>query len=146
MRYLIDTNKKFDGSVYTTLNAENRCMYGGETVEELQARYPKANFKIIENEELDRLIETYINEVGSEPFKEISEERYWDLMNCLPPERMGRGWFYVGEPYNFDLYLFCFTDGERFFAANRRIGRTKEQIHTEISEFLQTLKQPQLCE
>ena len=46
------------------------------------------------------------------PFHEITEERYYELLECLPPARMQSDWFFVGEPYYRNLYALCFeSDG-----------------------------------
>lgn len=33
-------------------------------------------------------------------WKECTEERYWEMLECVPPAVMGGGGFMVGEPYD----------------------------------------------
>ena len=48
--------------------------------------------------------------VLSEPFKEITEEDYYDLLDVLPsPCAVRQNSFFVGEPYYGNMYSFCFT-------------------------------------
>lgn len=140
MKYVIDTNRKFDGCVHTSMTDGVHSDYGGGTLEELQARNPKANFKLVDPDEVNKMCDQYILELTSEPFTEITEERYWDMMECVPPARQGRNWFFIGEAFNFDVHLFCFTDGERYFSGHRRVSMPKEQIIAEINQHLNSLK------
>lgn len=52
------------------------------------------------------------------PFHEITEERYYELLECLPPARMQSDWFFVGEPYYRNLYALCFESDGRYFQRN----------------------------
>lgn len=137
MKYVIDASRKFDGSVITSMQDDVHSDYGGETLEELQERYPGA--RLADKEEVQKLFDQYIADMVSEPFEEIDEERYYELMNCVPPARSSHNWFFVGEPYQYKVHHLCFTVADRYFWARRRVDAPAEQINEEIHKFAQTL-------
>ena len=136
MKYIIETSRKFDGCIYTCMSDDVHSDYGGETLEEIRHANPGKTFEVVENDKLNELVREYIKTISSDPFEEITHDQYWDYMECVPPARSGRNWFFLGEAYNYDVHLFCFTDGQRYFSAHRRISAQKADIEAEITEFL----------
>jgi hypothetical protein len=67
--------------------------YSGETLEQIQARYPGAVVG-----EMDAIIEASDNHYRRPPV-EISRERFWEMLGVLPPE----GWHVFGESESFKL-------------------------------------------
>ena len=59
----------------------------GETIEELRTRENNPFLKVISATELDKMLRLYHQSL-SEPFREITEEDYYDLLDVLPPLRM----------------------------------------------------------
>jgi hypothetical protein len=58
-------------------------------------------------------------------WEETTEERYYDMLECLPPAYMGHGGFLVGEPYDHDASNgqpryqgFCVSNG-KFYQGSR---------------------------
>lgn len=141
MKYVIDKSKEFDGVVYTAMTDNVHSDYGGETIEEMRKRNPGCDLEVVEPEVVNKLLDEYIGKLCSEPFKEITEEDYWDMMECVPPARSGRNWFFVGEAFSYNVHTLCFTDGERYFSAHRKVTTPKNEIVTEINKFLSTQKE-----
>ena len=54
--------------------------YGGETIEELRIRENNPYLKAVTPSDIDKKLRLY-NQSLSEPFKEITEEDYYDLLN-----------------------------------------------------------------
>lgn len=73
------------------------------------------------------------------PFREITREDYYFLFECVPPARMGRDWFFVGEAYYGDLYPFCFTRDGRYFRGERPLYLKDETIKKMIDEHLKMM-------
>lgn len=71
------------------------------------------------------------------PFHEITEERYYELLECLPPARMQSDWFFVGEPYYRNLYALCFESDGRYFRAERPIRLSNAEIYRQIREHME---------
>ena len=141
MKYVIDTSKEFDGVVYTSMTDDVHSDYGGETIEEIRERDPQGKYEVVDSDAVSRLLDGYIDKLCSEPFKEIAEEDYWDMMECVPPARSGHNWFFVGEAFSYNVHTMCFTDGNRYFSAHRKVTAPKKEIIEEINKFLSTLKQ-----
>ena len=132
MKYIIDS-RYFDGACLTSMSDNLHSDYGGETLEELRERERNPHLTTVSPERMALLVRRYARSL-CKPFREITEERYYDLLDCLPPARMGSGWFFVGEPYYGDLYPFCFRSGGRFFMAERSIRLTGEELLRQIQD------------
>jgi len=137
MKYIIDS-RYFDGSCLTSMSDDLHSDYGSETLEELREREKNPGLVAISTRRMALLVKRY-SQALSRPFREITEERYYDLFECLPPARMGNGWFFVGEPYYGNLYPFCFRSGGRFFMAERSLSLSAVQISSQITEHMEKL-------
>lgn len=64
----------------------------GETIEELRIRENNPYLKAVTPSDMDKKLRLYHQSL-SEPFKEITEEDYYDLLDVLPPLRMRQNSF-----------------------------------------------------
>ena len=106
MRYIIDS-RYFDGACFTSMSDDRHSDYGGETLEELREREKNPHLVAVSPGRISLLAKRYTLAL-SRPFQEITEERYYELFECLPPARMGSGWFFVGEDDRFHRELRSF--------------------------------------
>ena len=134
MKYIIDS-RYFDGASLTSMSDNLHSDYGRETLDELREREQNPHLTAVSPERMALLVRRYVRSL-CKPFREITEERYYDLLDCLPPERMGSGWFFVGEPYYGDLYPFCFRSHGRFFMAERSIRLSDAEISRQILDHM----------
>lgn len=137
MKYIIDS-RYFDGSCFTSMHDDEYSDYGGGTLEELREREKNPYLVAVSPQRMALLVQRYTRSLCT-PFREISGERYEDLLDCLPPARMGRDWFFVGEPYYGNLYPFCFRSGGGFFMAERSLRLTDQEINRQIREHMEKL-------
>lgn len=107
LKYVIDS-RYFGGTCLTSMSDEFRNDYGGETIEELRIRENNPYLKAVTSSDMDKKLRLYHQSL-SEPFKEITEEDYYDMLDVLPPLRMRQNSFFVGEPYYRNMYSFYFT-------------------------------------
>ncbi len=134
MRYVIDS-RYFDGSCLTSMHDGTRSDYGGETLQELRERERNPFLVAVSPEKVLFLTRRYVR-ILCTPFREITREDYYFLFECVPPARMGRNWFFVGEAYYGDLYPFCFTRDGRYFRGERPVYLKGETIKKVIDEHL----------
>lgn len=132
MKYVVDPNN-FNGSAVTSMSDDIHSDYGGETLEELKEREKNPDLICITQIEHHKMLGDYLKKLASQPFEEISKERYYEMFECLPPERTGYNWFFVGEPYTYDLFHFCFTIDDRYFCGLRRISTPKDELIDQIN-------------
>lgn len=59
--------------------------YGGETLEALREREKNPHLAAVSPGRMTQLVKRYTRAL-CKPFREITEERYYDLLECLPPE------------------------------------------------------------
>ena len=107
LKYVIDS-RYFNGTCLTSMSDGFHNDYGGETIEELRIRENNPYLKAVTPSDIDKKLRLYHKSL-SEPFKEITEEDYYDLLDVLPPLRMRQNSFFVGEPYYGNMYSFCFN-------------------------------------
>jgi hypothetical protein len=138
MKYILDP-EKFDGSVLTTMRDDIHSDYGGETLEELRTRENNPKLQALTVEELEPIYKQY-EESLCKPFKEISKEKYWNLLECLPPKRYNGNRFFMSECYYGNLYRFCFKLRGKYYSALRSILLTDEELTIQIKEFGQSIK------
>jgi hypothetical protein len=82
-------------SMIDTVHAlTGRGFWSGETLEQVQARHPGAVQMPIEEWKAAK------GALQDQPVTwiPVTKEHYEDMLNVLPPERMARGAFLVGEP------------------------------------------------
>lgn len=139
MKYIIDPTKPFEGAVVTSMKDDVHSDYGGETLDELKAHYKTPDLVAVPPETVAELVEQHRQKLNKEPFEEITEEKYEDLFDCLPPARMLKDMFFVGECYQYDLYPFCFTIGGRYFEGKRILNSSIQVLREEIQEFYNNL-------
>lgn len=101
-----------------------------ESPEEIRRRYPRAEIWNFDEawKEVERIqYETYI----SAP-KEITEERWYDMLDILPPMQWRKGCdtetFLLRETLTLDLHLIFCRIGARYFEMTDRRSLSHEQI------------------
>lgn len=131
MKYIVDC-RFFSGFVFSTMHDDFHCDYSGNTLQELKQIEQNRYLIKIEDKRLNVLLNRYRKSLTAQ-IKEISSERYWELYNCLPPERVGFNWFFVGEPYFSDLFPLCFTIKGKYYKTLLSIKATELEINGVIN-------------
>lgn len=137
LKYVIDS-RYFDGTCLTSMSDGFHNDYGGETIEELRIRENNPYLKAVTPSDIDKKLRLY-NQSLSEPFKEITEEDYYDLLDVLPPLRMRQNSFFVGEPYYGNMYSFCFTRQGRYFKGLRSILTPQSELDSQIDRHMEII-------
>ena len=138
MKYVIDS-RYFNGTCLTSMSDGFHNDYGGETVEELRIRENNPYLKAVTPSDIDKKLRLY-NQSLSEPFKEITKEDYYDLLDVLPPLRMRQNSFFVGEPYYGNMYSFCFTRQGRYFKGLRSVLTPQSELDSQIDHHMEIIK------
>ena len=139
LKYVIDS-RYFDGTCLTSMSDGFHNDYGEETIEELRIRENNPYLKAVTPSDIDKKLRLY-NQSLSEPFKEITEEDYYDLLDVLPPLRMRQNSFFVGEPYYGNMYSFCFTRQGRYFKGLRSVLTPQSELDSQIDRHLELINQ-----
>ena len=137
LKYVIDS-RYFNGTCLTSMSDGFHNDYGGETVEELRIRENNPYLKAVTPSEMDKKLRLYHQSL-SEPFKEITKEDYYDLLDVLPPLRMRQNSFFVGEPYYGNMYSFCFTRQGRYFKGLRSVLTPQSELDSQIDRHLEII-------
>ena len=97
LKFVVDS-RSFDGSCVTTMSDGIHSDYHHETLEELRDREKNPCLTAVSGNTVRKMIRIHLQSLCA-PFSEITEERYFDYMDVLPPIRHTRNFFFLGEPY-----------------------------------------------
>lgn len=114
------------------MSADGRGVYGRETLEEMRARYPD-----VEIVPIDTAIER-IDAAFRSPPVEITEERFWEMLEVLPPlswiQRPGTESFKLEEfTCGKITQIFC-RIGERYFELSDNVTLPHDVIVSRCRE------------
>lgn len=137
LKYVIDS-RYFGGTCLTSMSDEFRNDYGGETIEELRIRENNPYLKAVTSSDMDKKLRLYHQSL-SEPFKEITEEDYYGMLDVLPPLRMRQNSFFVGEPYYRNMYSFYFTRQGKYFKGLRSILTPQSELYSQINRHMEII-------
>lgn len=121
------------GRIYTFLNQQGRSFWGGETLEELQATGQVSQqayaLPLIEAEEL--VHDSDRRRYCTGPHR-ISQERYEEALNCLPPERwihgVGYASFRMSERISGTIATFYVRVGDSFYTLNEHQSTSHAEL------------------
>lgn len=132
IKFIVDS-RFFRGTLITSMYDGIHSDYGGETLEELKISENNPFLIAVSDNTINKMIRTYEKSLcGS--FSEISEEDYYDSMDVLPPIRLKRNSFFVGEPYYGSLYPFRFTTCGRYFKGLRSVRTPQAELERQMNE------------
>jgi hypothetical protein len=69
---------------------------------------------LVSKPELDKLIDGYEQSLITDP-EPIDKDRYWEMLEVLPPCRWANGFFHVSERYTGDLVSWFLEVGEEYW-------------------------------
>lgn len=132
IKFIVDS-RFFRGTLITSMYDGIHSDYGGETLEELKISENNPFLIAVSDNTINKMIRIYEKSLcGS--FSEISEEDYYDSMDVLPPIRLKRNSFFVGEPYYGSLYPFRFTTCGRYFKGLRSVRTPQAELERQMNE------------
>lgn len=132
IKFIVDS-RSFRGTLITSMYDGIHSDYGGETLEELKISENNPFLIAVSDNTINKMIRIYEKSLcGS--FSEISEEDYYDSMDVLPPIRLKRNSFFVGEPYYGSLYPFRFTTCGRYFKGLRSVRTPQAELERQMNE------------
>lgn len=130
LKFVVDS-RSFDGSCVTTMSDGIHGDYHHETLEELRDREKNPYLIAVSGNTVRKMIRIHLQSLCA-PFSEITEERYFDYMDVLPPIRHTRNFFFLGEPYHADIYRFCFRAGGRYFTGLRSVTTPRKELERQM--------------
>ena len=132
LKFVIDS-RCFRGSCVTSMSDGIHCDYYGSTLEELKKQENNPFLVTVTRNAIHKRSRIHDKSL-CRPFREITEENYYNCMNELPPVRLKRHSFFFGEPYHGSLYMFCFTIGKRFFRGLRPVMTPQAELERQMNE------------
>ena len=136
-KYIIDS-RYFNGSCITIMTDGVRSDFGGETLEELRKQENNPFLIAVTQSRINRMVKLYLQAL-SEPFREITEKEYYDLMDVLPPLRLRKDSFFIGEPYYGNIYSFCFTRNGQYFKGLRSVKTPQSELDRQIDRHMEII-------
>lgn len=137
LRFIVDS-RCFNGSCVTTLSDGIHGDYHHETLEELKIREQNPHLIAVPESTLCKKMRTYLQSLCT-PFSEITEERYYDYMEVLPPIRHTRNYFFLGEPYYGNVHQFCFQTDGRYFTGLRSVTTPRNELERQMENHFRNI-------
>lgn len=97
----------------------------GKTLEQVRVEYPSAEKMTVDEFCASKAERQHTPIVWSE----TTEEKYWEMLEVLPPAAMSNGGFLVGEPFDHDAsngqprYEGFKQSGDKYFVGSRPMTR-----------------------
>jgi hypothetical protein len=142
-QYIIRTDKPFTGSVQSFLLEDGRVAYTSLTWEEYKDRHPE--MELVSEAALYGLMKKHFDDM-CDGYDEITEQRYYELLECLPPKRWKRLSddvfpFFVGEPSAGEVYQLCLyhKPSDKYFSKLERISASDEKILNNFEWYLNSI-------
>lgn len=130
IQYIIKAESPYRGSVQNIL-IDGLVAYSDGLDFERYQKSKGESFKLISEGEHDELQREYRRSLITE-FTEITEDRYFNMMDILPPTRhhgyRGAEIFFVSECHVLDLYSCFIMANGKFYSALRPIGEPSEGL------------------
>lgn len=132
LKFVVDS-RYFDGCCITYMSDGIHNDYGGhETLEELKERENNPHLIAVSENTIRKM--AHIHDRGlCAPFREITEEEYYDKLDALPPVRYTKHFFFIGEPYSGNIYPFCFNMGGRYFTGLRSVRTPRKELERQMA-------------
>lgn len=127
--YVVD-KENFTGFVQSIL-VNGKSSYTGETAEDFKAK----GYTILSEEEFDAFQKEYETSLCND-WSEILEEDYEQALNVLPPRKMVKDGFYIGEPTYGSLYGFYQKYNGKYYTSLQSIFTPHHQIMESLTQFL----------
>ena len=142
--YLVNLDKEFKGNAEATMTkGSDMVHYTGLSLPEYLKDRKISNYHLLDWDSFYELYYVGYNKSLQKPFKEITEDRYYDLLECLPPMRWGNiiggvNMFFVMEAYTADLHtcvLKLTRNGEsKYYSALRSKYIKGEEVVAQLKE------------
>lgn len=132
MKFVVDS-RYFDGCCITSMSDGIHNDYEGhETLEELKERENNPHLIAVSENTIRKMAHIHDRSLCA-PFKEITEEEYYDKLDVLPPVRYTKHFFFIGEPYSGDIYPFCFNMDGRYFTGLRSVRTPRKELERQMA-------------
>lgn len=131
--YIIRTDEPFRG-IASVLLDNGKVAYTDKTFAEYEAESPNP-LALVTEAEIDQLIEKYHASLITKP-EPITQERFWDLLECLPPCRWctvgGVELFHVSERLTGNLVTWCARIGTNHYSFTDQANADMKRLAYEV--------------
>jgi len=131
--YVIKKESGFLGIPYSILYYGREAWGGGKD----RAFYETGEYEILSEAEFDKKVEAFYDSFCGN-WKEITEEKFTEMLEILPPVEWKRGGFFLSEGYTLDIHPFYQKERGRYYEAYFRITATRDEILKSLYEFIKS--------
>ena len=128
--YVIRKSDEFRGIPYSMLHFGIECFTGKP-----RAIYETDEYEILSKVEYGKKIDAFCEEFCGR-WKEITEQRYDEMLNVLPPLKRERGGFFISEAYTLNIHPFYQKYQSRYYEAMFQLNTPREKILSSIEEYV----------
>ena len=126
---VVDKNN-YRGHVQTILY-DGVCPYTNKTADE----YIAEGYTVMTDDEYNKFYQEYERSLCND-WSEVTEEKYWDALEVLPPKKWYDGGFYMGECYMGTLYSFYQKWNGKYYTSLQSICKPRNEILDNLKKFI----------
>lgn len=112
------------------------------TVEEYKALHPTLEM-LSSDDYYEQITKPYLQSLQGD-WQEITEERYWDMLEVLPPMKWTRRptyeLFFICEAYTHDLHTCCVQQDKKYYSALRSKYEAPDKLIEQLNNQLKNEK------
>ena len=123
--------KEFKGHAYTCLSEDGKSFYSDKT----EADYIAEGYIIVSDEEFSAKVKEWEDKLCGD-WKEISEERYEEMLDILPPVAWYNGGFFMSERFTGNISAFLQKWGGKYYESLQRMSTPRNEIIASLRTFI----------
>jgi hypothetical protein len=131
IEYVIKKGSNFVGIPYSILEFGKERWSGSKD----RSFYETEEYDILSQTEFEKKVEVFCETLCGN-WKEITEQKYDEMLDNLRPLEWERGGFFISEGYTLDIHLFYQKWRGRYYEAYFRITTPRDEILKSLREFI----------
>lgn len=144
--YIVDSSKPFEGRILNTMPfVDLKSKNGNEILNLTYVHYSDKTFEDYNKSNGGSLVALdydnfnnqylfpYLKKIQGK-FQKISEEKYFDLLEVVPPKRFtnskdkSKSFFFVGEAFTYNIHKVCVRIKDQYYSAYRAIDTNEDDL------------------
>lgn len=124
--------KEFKGHAYTYLSEDGKSFYSDKT----EADYIAEGYLVISEDEFFAKVREYEDGLCGD-WKEISEERYEEMLDILPPVAWHNGGFFMSERFTGNISAFLQKWHGKYYESLQRMTTPRKDIIASLCAYIE---------
>jgi hypothetical protein len=131
MEYVIENGKEFDGSAYTIIGKNGKAGWSDKTRKDFE----NDNYTILSEQAFKTKYYNYLDSL-CDHWSEVTEEKYYDMLGCLPPLKWDNGGFFISEMHIANISDFYQEMRGHYYTSLQYVSTPRVKILESLKKFI----------